>query len=154
MGGLKGYSGEKWMSRKKTPPSYTEPGGPRIVETHSYKLSPFGPALQLGGGSSVISASSFWMRFVDVPNALLIFGFVLGSGFESATAAVAPPPVPAAFVPAAALVTDPAPLLVDDPPLRPRLLPPVPLAPVLDPALADMLVVVGCGSSCECRIKC
>ena len=34
-GGLKGYSGEKWMSRKKTPPSYAEPGGPRMVETHS-----------------------------------------------------------------------------------------------------------------------
>lgn len=44
-GGLNGYSGEKCMSKKKTPPSYTEPGGPSIVETHSYKLSPFGPAL-------------------------------------------------------------------------------------------------------------
>lgn len=34
-GGLNGYSGEKWMSRKKTPPSYTDPGGPRMVDTHS-----------------------------------------------------------------------------------------------------------------------
>ena len=60
-GGLNGYSGEKCMSRKKTPPSYGEPGGPSIVDTHSYKLSPLGPALQLGGGSRVISASSFWI---------------------------------------------------------------------------------------------
>jgi len=36
------------------------------VENHSYKLSPLGPAVQLGGGSRVISASSFWMRFADV----------------------------------------------------------------------------------------
>jgi len=48
------------MSRKNTPPSYTDPGGPSMVDTHSYKLSPFGPALQFGGGSRVISASSFW----------------------------------------------------------------------------------------------
>lgn len=34
-GGLNGYSDEKWMSRKNTPPSYTEPGGPRMVDTHS-----------------------------------------------------------------------------------------------------------------------
>lgn len=33
------------MSKKKTPPSYTDPGGPKIVETHSYRLSPLGPAL-------------------------------------------------------------------------------------------------------------
>lgn len=46
LGGLNGYSGVKCMSRKKTPPSYTEPGGPSIVETHSYRLSPFGPALR------------------------------------------------------------------------------------------------------------
>ena len=45
LGGLKGYSGVKWMSRKKTPPSYGEPGGPRMVDTHSYRLSPLGPAL-------------------------------------------------------------------------------------------------------------
>lgn len=47
------------MSRKNTPPSYTDPGGPNIVDTHSYRLSPFGPALQFGGGSNVISANSF-----------------------------------------------------------------------------------------------
>ena len=46
LGGLKGYSVEKLMSRKKTPPSYTEPVGPRMVEAHSYRLSPLGPALQ------------------------------------------------------------------------------------------------------------
>ena len=34
-----------------------------MVDTHSYRLSPLGPALQLVGGSSEISASSFWMRF-------------------------------------------------------------------------------------------
>lgn len=34
------------MSRKKTPPSYTEPGGPKMVDLHSYMLSPLGPALQ------------------------------------------------------------------------------------------------------------
>jgi len=45
-GGLKGYSGVNVMSRKNTPPSYTEPGGPKMVDTHSYKLSPLGPALQ------------------------------------------------------------------------------------------------------------
>lgn len=45
LGGLKGYSEVKWISRKKTPPSYTEPGGPRIVDTHSKRLSPFGLAL-------------------------------------------------------------------------------------------------------------
>lgn len=38
------------------------PLGPTIVDTHSYKLSPFGPALQFVGGSSEISANSFWMR--------------------------------------------------------------------------------------------
>ena len=42
-----------------------------MVENHSYKLSPLGPALQLGGGSSVISASSFWMRLAEVLSALL-----------------------------------------------------------------------------------
>jgi hypothetical protein len=40
-----------------------------MVDTHSYRLSPFGPALQLVGGSSEISASSFWMRL-----ALLLSG--------------------------------------------------------------------------------
>ena len=50
------------------------PGGPMIVLTHSYKLSPFGPALQFVGGSKLISASSFWMRFAAelIPD-LLIF---------------------------------------------------------------------------------
>jgi len=33
-----------------------------MVDTHSYKLSPFGPALQFVGGSNEISANSFWMR--------------------------------------------------------------------------------------------
>lgn len=31
------------------------------VETHSKRLSPFGPAEQLQGGSKLISASSFWI---------------------------------------------------------------------------------------------
>lgn len=39
------------------------PDGPMIEETHSYRLSPLGPALQLVGGSKEISASSFCMRF-------------------------------------------------------------------------------------------
>lgn len=43
--------------------------GPRMVDTHSYILSPLGPAEQFAGGSSEISASSFWMRFAadDTP---------------------------------------------------------------------------------------
>jgi hypothetical protein len=41
------------------------------VLNHSNKLSPFGPALQLGGGSSVISANSFCIRLADVLRALL-----------------------------------------------------------------------------------
>jgi len=41
-----------------------------MVDTHSYMLSPLGPALQFGGGSTVISASSFWMRFAEVLMAL------------------------------------------------------------------------------------
>ncbi len=49
------------LSRKKTPFAYGEPEGPRMVDTHSYKLSPFGPAEQLHGGSRLISASSFWI---------------------------------------------------------------------------------------------
>jgi hypothetical protein len=59
LGGLKGYSSGKVMPRKNTPPAYGEPSGPRMVLTHSYRLSSLGPALQLKGGSSVISASSF-----------------------------------------------------------------------------------------------
>lgn len=34
------------------------PLGPMMVDTHSYTLSPLGPALQLQGGSRLISASS------------------------------------------------------------------------------------------------
>jgi hypothetical protein len=34
-----------------------------MEDTHSYRLSPLGPAEQLVGGSNEISASSFWMRF-------------------------------------------------------------------------------------------
>ncbi len=52
------------LSRKKTPFAYGEPEGPRIVDTHSYKLSPFGPAEQLHGGSRLISASSFWILHI------------------------------------------------------------------------------------------
>jgi hypothetical protein len=85
------------------------PGGPKIVDTHSYKLSPFGPALQFGGGSSVISASSFCIRFADVPSALEIFGFafdsfVSGLGAESAELPAPlfrrPPPLEPAPLPA------------------------------------------------------
>ena len=41
-----------------------------MVDTHSYRLSPLGPALQLGGGSRVISPSSFWIRLAEVLRAL------------------------------------------------------------------------------------
>lgn len=79
-----------------------------MVDTHSYKLSPFGPALQFGGGSRVISANSFCMRFADVPRAFDIFGlafdsFISGFGAESAEL--------------------PAPLLRRPPPLEPAPLP-------------------------------
>lgn len=50
-----------------------------MVDTHSYRLSPLGPALQLGGGSSVISASSFCILFAEVLKAFDI----LGLGFVS-----------------------------------------------------------------------
>ncbi len=59
-GGLKGYSLVKCTSRKKTPPSYTDPGGPRIVDTHSYRLSPLGPALQSRNKSS--PNPEFWFE--------------------------------------------------------------------------------------------
>ena len=49
------------MSKKNIPPSYGDVAGPWIVETHSKMLSPFGPAVQLQGGSRFISASSFWI---------------------------------------------------------------------------------------------
>lgn len=69
-----------------------------MVETHSYKLSPLGPALQFGGGSNVISASSFWILLADVPSALDILGFGLfsfASGLVSTTAPLEPPlPLP------------------------------------------------------------
>lgn len=73
------------------------PGGPRIVDTHSYKLSPFGPAEQFGGGSRVISASSFCMRLAEVPKALEIFGldfvsFVSGFGSVELDELLVPPP--------------------------------------------------------------
>jgi len=91
LGGLNGYSGLKCISRKKTPPSYTEPGGPRIVETHSYILSPFGPALQFGGGSMVISANSFWILFAEVESAFEpLVAFARSLFFEEDE-----PPVPA-----------------------------------------------------------
>lgn len=141
LGGLNGYSGEKWMSKKNTPPSYTEPGGPRIVDTHSYRLSLFGPALQLGGGSSVISASSFWMRLVDVPSALLIFGLVFGSALVSS-----PPAVDATIAVADAAA---APLADEWPLVRP-LVPlrlPLPLA-LLEPALVDILCCCCCVCVC------
>jgi len=51
------------MSRKNTPPAYGDPAGPMMEDTHSYRLSPLGPAEQFVGGSNEISASSFWMRF-------------------------------------------------------------------------------------------
>lgn len=68
-----------------------------MVETHSYKLSPFGPAEQFGGGSNVISASSFCMRLADVPSALEIFGldfvsFVSGFGSAGELDELVPPP--------------------------------------------------------------
>jgi len=71
------------MSRKKTPLSYCDPGGPKIVDAHSYKLSPLGPALQFGGGSRVISASSFWILFrlvLDVLTDTVLLSFAGGAG--------------------------------------------------------------------------
>ena len=66
----------KTKKTKKKKKNVHVPGGPRIVLTHSYKLSPFGPALQFVGGSKLISASSFWMRFAaELIPALLIFSF-------------------------------------------------------------------------------
>ena len=40
-----------------------------MVETHSKRLSPFGPALQFGGGSNEIPPSSFWIRLAEVVSA-------------------------------------------------------------------------------------
>jgi len=86
------------------------PGGPKIVETHSYKLSPFGPAEQFGGGSRVISANSFCMRLADVPKALEIFGldfvsFVSGLGSDELDALV---PLPFRLFPLPLEPEDPA----------------------------------------------
>lgn len=60
-----------------------------MVETHSYRLSPLGPALQFGGGSSVISASSFCIRLAEVPRALDIRGVDFVSLRGSSLVAVA-----------------------------------------------------------------
>ena len=49
------------------PPAYGLSCGPTMVETHSNRLSPLGPAEQLHGGSSEISASSFCIRFAAEP---------------------------------------------------------------------------------------
>ena len=45
-----------------------------MVDTHSNRLSPFGPALQFGGGSSEIPPNSFWIRLAEVVRAFDIFG--------------------------------------------------------------------------------
>lgn len=129
-GGLNGYSGEKCMSRKNTPPSYTEPGGPRIVDTHSYRLSPLGPAEQFGGGSSVISANSFCIRLADVPSAFEIFGFGFGSlisGFVSLPVTVDPLPLLLLLL-----------LLFPLPLPRPRPLPLLDPAPAVDDIFSSM----------------
>lgn len=61
--------------------------GPNIVETHSYILSPFGPAEQFEGGSREISASSFCMRLAadDTPEplALELIGYLHKAFFFS-----------------------------------------------------------------------
>ena len=54
------------MSRKNNPFSYGEPGGPCMVAIHSWRLSCFGPALQFGRGSLVISPNSFCSRLDEV----------------------------------------------------------------------------------------
>ena len=58
------------------------PVGPTMVDTHSYKLSPFGPALQFVGGSSEISANSFWMRLALLDSELF-FSLIRPSLFSS-----------------------------------------------------------------------
>ena len=45
-----------------------------MVETHSKRLSPLGPALQFGGGSREMPPSSFWILLADVVSAFDIFG--------------------------------------------------------------------------------
>lgn len=63
-----------------------------MVDTHSYKLSPLGPALQFGGGSNVISANSFCILLADVPKALDIFGFGFASLLSGLLSANEPRP--------------------------------------------------------------
>lgn len=45
-----------------------------MVETHSNRLSPLGPALQLGGGSREIPPNSFWILLAEVVSAFDILG--------------------------------------------------------------------------------
>ena len=52
------------MSKKNMPPAYADDLGPVMVATHSYRLSPLGPAEQLLGGSVIMSSSSFWILAV------------------------------------------------------------------------------------------
>jgi hypothetical protein len=54
-----------------------------MVDTHSYKLSPFGPALQLVGGSSDISANSFWIRRELLDSELFLSLIVYGVVYRS-----------------------------------------------------------------------
>jgi len=65
------------------------PFGPALKEREGFGLS-FGLVishLQLGGGSNVISASSFWMRLAEVVSALEDLGAALASFL-----ALSPPP--------------------------------------------------------------
>jgi len=59
------------MSRKYTPVAYGDPLGPMIVDTHSYKLSPLGPALKMKHlfslCASIFGGKIFVMRGVLVP---------------------------------------------------------------------------------------
>lgn len=80
------------MSRKNIPPEYGDPEGPSNVDTHSNKLSPFGPAEQLLGGSKLISASSFWILrcdglrdvlLVSMADLLELFPWVLAEDFPA-----------------------------------------------------------------------
>lgn len=56
------HSGCEHMSKEVT---HGELAGPMMVETHSKRLSPLGPAEQLHGGSKLISASSFWILYKE-----------------------------------------------------------------------------------------
>lgn len=96
-----------------------------------------GPALQFGGGSSVISASSFWIRLADVPSAFEIFGLDLVSLVSGLGAAgVSGVVLPLLF-----------PLPLRRPPLLLLLPPPPPSPPaaalpavLLEPALVDIFL--------------